>query len=226
MTTLNEHNTLINTNQSAIQALEARGTDPVDKDAIDANTTQIAINTNNITLNANNITALTGEIDAKLFGKFEEDGSFTNGHEQRITANETTIASQGTTTALTLGDHGQRIATNENDIAVLQTSGVQGEKGDTGEQGIQGIQGEKGDKGDQGIQGIQGLKGDKGDQGPQGLQGLQGPQGQNAIMPEVAVSDTSYNAMELQQKSSILRDIQNIFRNELLASRRTENLLS
>jgi hypothetical protein len=45
-------------------------------------------------------------------------------------------------------------------------------------------------------------------------------------MPEVSVSDTSYNAMALQQQSSILRDIQNVFRNELLASRMTENLVS
>ncbi|MCG4452162.1 collagen-like protein [Pseudomonas sp. MMS21-TM103] len=47
--------------------------------------------------------------------------------------------------------------------------GIQGEKGDTGEQGIQGIQGKKGDTGEQGIQGIQGEKGDTGPEGPTGL---------------------------------------------------------
>ncbi len=49
--------------------------------------------------------------------------------------------------------------------------GIQGEKGDRGEQGIQG---EKGDKGDAGEQGD---KGDKGDSGEQGIQGDKGDKG-------------------------------------------------
>ena len=97
------------------------------------------------------------------------------------------------------------------------TNGAPGAPGPAGAPGAKGAKGSKGDKGD---------KGDQGPQGLQGLQGIQGLQGQNAVMPEVAVSDTSYTAMALQQQSSVLRDIQNIFRNELLASRRTENLVS
>ena len=55
-----------------------------------------------------------------------------------------------------------------------------GEKGDTGEQGIQGV---KGDMGPVGPQGYKGPKGDTGEQGPQGFvgprgeRGLQGPAG-------------------------------------------------
>lgn len=66
---------------------------------------------------------------------------------------------------------------------------IRGEKGDTGEQGLQGPPGPKGDKGDTGPQGIPGPKGDtgprglkgdtgpKGDAGPQGDTGLTGPKG-------------------------------------------------
>ena len=50
--------------------------------------------------------------------------------------------------------------------------GIQGPKGDSGDQGEPGIQGPKGDKGDEGKQGVQGPKGDKGDTGPQGIQGI------------------------------------------------------
>ena len=108
-------------------------------------------------------------------------------------------------------------------------NGLAGTNGAPGAPGPAGAPGQAGPKGDRGLKGDKGPKGDKGDQGPQGpqgLQGIQGVQGKNAVMPEVAVSDMSYNAMALQQQSSILRDIQNIFRNELLASRRTENLVS
>jgi hypothetical protein len=41
----------------------------------------------------------------------------------------------------------------------------------------------------------------------------------NDIQPEVTVSDTSYDAMSLKQKSDLLTNIQKMFRNELLASR-------
>jgi hypothetical protein len=43
-----------------------------------------------------------------------------------------------------------------------------------------------------------------------------------AVKPvEVSVSDVGYNAMELHQKSSLLKDIQKMIRNELLLQRRT-----
>jgi hypothetical protein len=105
-------------------------------------------------------------------------------------------------------------------------AGTNGLAGTNGSPGAPGPAGPAGLKGDKGPKGDKGSKGDQGPVGPQGLQGIQGVQGQNAVMPQVSVSDTSYNAMALQQQSSVLRDIQNIFRNELLASRRTENLVS
>ena len=55
--------------------------------------------------------------------------------------------------------------------------GLQGPKGDKGDTGEQGLQGPKGDKGDTGEQGLQGPKGDKGDTGEQGLQGPKGDKG-------------------------------------------------
>jgi hypothetical protein len=65
-------------------------------------------------------------------------------------------------------------------FTVVNMTGPQGPKGDTGSQGatgLQGPQGLKGDTGAQGSTGSQGLKGDKGDTGPQGpaasLQGAQ-----------------------------------------------------
>ncbi len=92
-------------------------------------------------------------------------------------------------------------------LAVLETTGIKGEKGDTinieltaevdanvGTPSVEiveeevdltksyhlkfsNMKGEKGDQGEQGIQGIQGEKGEKGDKGDKGDQGEQGPQG-------------------------------------------------
>jgi len=44
----------------------------------------------------------------------------------------------------------------------------------------------------------------------------------NTVQPQVAVSDTGYDAMSLQQKSDLLKNIQKIFRNELIANRSTD----
>lgn len=44
----------------------------------------------------------------------------------------------------------------------------------------------------------------------------------NDVLPEVTMSDMSYNAMALKQKSDLLTNIQKMFRNELLASRSTD----
>lgn len=44
----------------------------------------------------------------------------------------------------------------------------------------------------------------------------------NDVKPEVAMSDTSYDAMALKQKSDLLSSIQKMFRNELLANRSTD----
>jgi hypothetical protein len=44
----------------------------------------------------------------------------------------------------------------------------------------------------------------------------------NDIKPQVTMSDTSYDAMALKQKSDLLSNIQKMFRNELLANRSTD----
>jgi len=54
-------------------------------------------------------------------------------------------------------------------FTVVNMTGPEGLKGDTGPQGPEGISGGKGDTGDQGIQGIQGEKGDPGPQVEIGL---------------------------------------------------------
>lgn len=42
------------------------------------------------------------------------------------------------------------------------------------------------------------------------------------VVPEVSVSKSGYDAMMLQQKMDLLKDIQKVVRNELIASRTTE----
>ena len=56
--------------------------------------------------------------------------------------------------------------------------GLQGEKGEPGEQGPRGIQGEKGEQGPRGLQGEKGEKGEKGEPGEQGPRGVQGEKGE------------------------------------------------
>jgi len=45
----------------------------------------------------------------------------------------------------------------------------------------------------------------------------------NDVKPQVMLSDTSYDAMALKQKSDLLTNIQKMFRNELLANRSTDS---
>ena len=45
----------------------------------------------------------------------------------------------------------------------------------------------------------------------------------NDVQPQVTLSDTSYDAMALKQKSDLLSSIQKMFRNELLANRSTDS---
>jgi len=44
----------------------------------------------------------------------------------------------------------------------------------------------------------------------------------NDIASQVSISHTGYDAMALQQKSDLLKDIQKLFRNELIAARSTD----
>jgi hypothetical protein len=41
------------------------------------------------------------------------------------------------------------------------------------------------------------------------------------VVPEVSISGSGYNAMNLQQKAELLKDIQKVVRNEILANRNT-----
>lgn len=64
-----------------------------------------------------------------------------------------------------------RKACLNSEVAVLDTSVLQGPKGDTGARGLQGPKGDKGDTGSVGPQGIQGSNGAKGDPGEAGAAG-------------------------------------------------------
>lgn len=48
----------------------------------------------------------------------------------------------------------------------------------------------------------------------------------NDIIPEVKISGSGYDAMNLQQKMDLLRDIQQAVRNEILAGRSTKPIIS
>jgi hypothetical protein len=47
----------------------------------------------------------------------------------------------------------------------------------------------------------------------------------NEVVPEVNISGSGYDAMTLQQKSELLRDIQKVVRNEILANRDTTPII-
>ena len=51
---------------------------------------------------------------------------------------------------------------------------------------------------------------------------LSSSQPSNIVIPEVSVSGSAYDAMSLQQKSKILRDIQNAVKNEILSQRQIQ----
>jgi hypothetical protein len=46
------------------------------------------------------------------------------------------------------------------------------------------------------------------------------------VIPQVALSDSGYKAMELQQRADLLKDIQKVVRNEILANRSTDPVAS
>lgn len=47
----------------------------------------------------------------------------------------------------------------------------------------------------------------------------------NVVVPQVSMSDTGYNAMELKQKTDLLQDIQKIVKNEILSNRMTTPMI-
>lgn len=48
----------------------------------------------------------------------------------------------------------------------------------------------------------------------------------NEVIPEVSISGTGYNAMNLQQRAELLKDIQKVVRNEILANRSTTPIVN
>jgi hypothetical protein len=48
----------------------------------------------------------------------------------------------------------------------------------------------------------------------------------NDVNPEVGLSETGYNAMALQQKSDLLKDIQKVVKNELISNRNTTPVIT
>ncbi len=47
----------------------------------------------------------------------------------------------------------------------------------------------------------------------------------NEVVPEVSISGSGYDAMNLQQRAELLKDIQKVVRNEVLASRSTQPII-
>ena len=48
----------------------------------------------------------------------------------------------------------------------------------------------------------------------------------NDIVPEISISGSGYDAMTLQQRADMLKDIQQVVRNEILSSRSTKPIIS
>lgn len=123
-------------------------------------------------------------------------------------------------------------------------AGAQGPAGKEGPQGQPGRDGKDGKEGKQGPMGIMGPMGPKGPAGPAGLAAIAAPVTPvapsvsgtatfgstpspvaNTFTPEIAKSEIGSQASALQQQSSTLRDIQNIFRNELISNRILESFM-
>ena len=48
----------------------------------------------------------------------------------------------------------------------------------------------------------------------------------NDIVPDISISGSGYNAMNLQERSELLKDIQKLVKNEVLANRSTSSIIS
>ena len=83
---------------------------------------------------------------------------------------------------------------------VESIKGEPGEKGDTGEQGIQG---EKGDTGEQGIQGVKGDTGSQGIQGEKGEKGDKGDKGDSVLASPKIYTRDEYNQLETKDNNTL-----------------------
>ena len=83
---------------------------------------------------------------------------------------------------------------------VQSIKGEPGEKGDTGEQGIQG---EKGDTGEQGIQGEKGDTGEQGIQGEKGEKGEKGDKGDSVLASPKIYTRDEYNQLETKDSNTL-----------------------
>lgn len=87
---------------------------------------------------------------------------------------------------------------NGNGNWIGDPAGLEGPKGDKGDQGITGPRGDKGPVGDTGIAGLMGFKGDQGLKGFTGAKGDQGPPGPVVTTYEKCVSGGDYNGCPAQ----------------------------
>jgi Collagen triple helix repeat (20 copies) len=92
-----------------------------------------------------------------------------------------------------------------NDSATVTITGLKGEKGDRGIQGIPGV------KGDPGIQGIQGIPGPKGDPGIQGIPGIPGIPGKPDVQTQEKIREIE--RMNKECCDIIIREIKNLDNN-------------
>jgi hypothetical protein len=115
-------------------------------------------------------------------------------------------------------------------------AGPQGPAGPAGSAGKEGPQGPAGKDGKDGKDGPMGVMGPMGPMGPAGVASLAAPVSTisnasiasnptNTFTPDNTKSDIALQASTLQQQSSLIGDIQNIFRNELLSIRSLESFM-
>ena len=121
--------------------------------------------------------------------KLEEGGTGGTGTSATVEVGTTTTGEPGTDASVT------NVGTST--AAVFDFTIPRGEKGETGEQGIQGEagpRGEQGVQGDTGPQGLQGIQGEKGETGPQGERGEQGLPGADGAAATIAVGTVTTGA--------------------------------
>ena len=113
----------------------------------------------------------TPDLYAQLLQKLDEKAASLENGKDGASAYELAVQSGF------IGTEEQWLASLQGEKGDTGEQGPPGEKGEKGDTGAQGLPGEKGEKGDTGEQGLPGEKGEKGDTGAQGLPGEKGEKG-------------------------------------------------